>query len=89
MCHSLPGWVSYSTSASDSAVSAVQAPVDDAVALVDQALVGQVYEYLADRLGQPSSMGEALAVPSRRRYRAFKLADNAAARTWSLPYIRA
>ena len=58
---------------------AVRAPVDDAVALVDKALVVQVYEYLADRLGAALVHGEALAVPVAGGTELFKLADNAAA----------
>ena len=58
---------------------AVRAPVDDAVALVDQALVVQVYEYLADRLGAALVHGKALAVPVAGGAELFELADNAAA----------
>ena len=58
---------------------AVRAPVDDAVALVDKALVVQVYKYLADRLGAALVHGEALAVPVAGGAELFELADNAAA----------
>ena len=58
---------------------AVRAPVDDAVALVDEALVVQVYEYLADRLGAALVHGEALALPVTGRAELFQLADDAVA----------
>ena len=58
---------------------AVRAPVDDAVALVDKALVVQVYEYLADRLGAALVHGEALAVPVAGGAELFELADDAVA----------
>ena len=58
---------------------AVRAPVDDAVALVDQALVVQVYEYLADRLGAALVHGEALAVPVAGGAELLELADDAVA----------
>ena len=58
---------------------AVRTPVDDAVALVDEALVVQVYEYLTDRLGAAFVHGEALAVPVAGRAELFQLADDAVA----------
>ena len=58
---------------------AVRAPVDDAVALVDQALVIQVDEHLADRLGAALVHREALALPVAGRAELFQLADDAVA----------
>ena len=58
---------------------AVRTPVDDAVALVDQALVVQVYENFADRLGAALVHREALALPVTGRAELFQLADDAVA----------
>ena len=58
---------------------AVRAPVDDTVALVDETLVIQVYENLADRLGAALVHGKALAVPVAGGAELLELADNAAA----------
>ena len=58
---------------------AVRAPIDDAVALVNQALVIQVDEHLADRLGAALVHREALALPVAGRAELFQLADDAVA----------
>ena len=58
---------------------AVRTPVDDAVALVDQALVVQVYENFPDCLGAALVHREALALPVTGRAELFQLADDAVA----------
>ena len=58
---------------------AVRAPVDDAAALVDQALVIQLAECLADGTGAALVHGEAAAVPVAGRAHLFLLLDDAVA----------
>ena len=58
---------------------AVRAPVDDALALVDEALVVEVDKDLLDRLGAALIEGEALAVPVAGGAQLFELLDDAAA----------
>ena len=58
---------------------AVRAPVDNTVALVDQALVIQVDKHLADCLGAALVHREALTLPVAGRAELFQLADNAVA----------
>ena len=58
---------------------AVGAPVDDAAALVDQALVIQLAECLADGTGAALVHGEAAAVPVAGRAHLFLLLDDAVA----------
>ena len=58
---------------------AVRAPVDDAFALIDEALVVEVDKDLLDRLGAALIEGEALAVPVAGGAQLFELLDDAAA----------
>ena len=58
---------------------AVRAPVDDAVSLVNQALVIEVDKHLAHRLGTALVHREALALPVAGRAELLELADNAVA----------
>ena len=60
----------YSTSRSEMAVLAAGTPVDDVVPLVDESVVVEPDEHLADGLGKALIHGEAFAAPSRRSSRA-------------------
>ena len=58
---------------------AVRAPVDHAVAAVDQALIVQAHEHFLDSLGAALVHGKALTVPVAAAAQLFQLADDAVA----------
>ncbi|VTR65993.1 conserved hypothetical protein [Desulfosarcina cetonica] len=58
---------------------AAAAPVDDVVALIDQAFVVELDEHLAHGPGEPLVHGEAFAVPVARGTQALELVDDGAA----------
>ncbi len=58
---------------------AVGAPVDHAVAAVDQALVVQAHKHFLDSLGAALVHGKALTIPVAGAAQLFQLADNAVA----------